>query len=282
MKTHLFNAPIEAWPNLILEAVVSLYNKVFPDRVRAVFQLGSRTEGAEATVSDMDLVIVFKQDFQSEAEMRLADDILAQCQQISPIRLDAEVISEANLRYFDPGDVRISRGGALVYGEDNRADWWPPPTVEEYRDFMWRWSVKFVRAMHRSPTLTLPLAAPIPDDQFLGYTIVHRPAWYPGGETQGTKELVATVCWVATTFLANAGVIVHSRAECLQQLRANSGDDWAHLVLTVYDRCKTQWDYKVPTCEGEQAELSALCVRAKGFFEHFVEECPVELRGVSQ
>lgn len=276
--THLFNAPSHTWPSLVLRSVIELYNKVFPDRVRAVFELGSRTEGSAATISDIDAIIIFKEDFLSRAEMQLADDVLAQCQLISPFRLDVEVISESNLKGIDPCDVRISRGGTLIYGEDNRMDWWPTPSLDKYQDFMWRWSTMFVGAMHRSTTLPLPIEAPLPEDLYLGYTKVHRPAWYPAGTTHGTKELVATICWAATALLANVGVIVGSRAECLERLHTNVNDEWVHLVKTVYSKCKTQWDYEVPTDQNEQKELQALCIQALEFFNYFVKECPVQFR----
>lgn len=277
-KRHLFNEPKDEWPRVILEGVITLFETVLPGRVQAVFELGSHSEDMAATVSDIDAFIVLKGDFQSDRELTLVDEVLAQCRLISPYRLDIDVIAEKNLRAIDPNNIRVAKGGRLVYGTDNRTDWWPPIKLDAYKEHIWAWSAGFVRGMHHTSKLCSPLKAPNPQDRFLGYTKVHRAAWYPFGVTEGTKELVASVCWVATAKLAAFGIMAKSRGECLDNVRGALDGHWSDLVLTLYDNCKSVWDYRVPSDEASRQHLEALCHQSLHFFEEFVTECPEEYR----
>lgn len=269
--THLFSAPQELWPELVLSAVIQLYDVVFPDRVRSVYKLGSRAEGAAGSTSDIDAIIVFKGNFRSDEEISLADAVASQCNLISPLRLDLTVIAEENRRDLDPRDIRLTQGGILVFGEDTRSKW-PAPKVEEYQQFILDWALLFVLPLHRVKEFKSPLSAPDPRDSFLGYTKVHRVAWYPAGTETGTKEFVAAICWVATAMLAlGSDVIVSSRSECIEQVPIHLEGRWSRLVQTAYHRCRGDWSYEVPKSEAGRVELSELCNEALAFFNVFAK-----------
>lgn len=92
--------------------------------------------------------------------------------------------------------------------------------------------------------------------------------------TTGTKELVAMVCWLATTLLAlDAEVFAGTRGEAVRLYRAHgekSPDEreWSELVHRIYTRCKLDWGYRVPEHPSERAELRALCGKTLDFANH--------------
>lgn len=88
--THLLNVPKADWAETIVQAVARLYADVFPGRSRAVYISGSRAEGSSAEISDIDGGIIFHGQFKDPAE-----EALAHCRRISPLRLDIDLTCAA-------------------------------------------------------------------------------------------------------------------------------------------------------------------------------------------
>jgi hypothetical protein len=196
--------------------------------------------------------------------------VVAACSLISPIRLDVWPESEATLLIED---VRLKLGSHLVAGEDVRAQL-PLPTPEAHARYITGWPNSFIRRLHDGARLVPPLSHPIPTDAFYGYTQVRIQPWYPQETTQGTKEMVAAVCWTATALLSlQLGVAgyVGTKGEAISRYRDAGDAEWGGYVAQVYACCKGAWHYAVPDAARERAELRALCGRALAFFNHYLD-----------
>lgn len=254
----------------IVRALAALYQSIFPERIRAVYLIGSRAEQSAATISDIDGVILFKDTFLDDSEKDLAQKIMAHCQLLSPIRLDMALFAEDDKRLTSGVDVRLKLSGHLIAGEDIR-DRLPLPPVDAYQAYIRDWIVSFLIAIHDLDELKYPLTYPDANDEFFGYTRVRALAWYPHGTSAGTKELVSTICWVASALLAfEAEVFVPSRAECLRLSNLHLPVQWADFIQKSYQRCKVDWDYKVPNKYSERQELHQICQQALAFFNEYL------------
>lgn len=270
--SHLFNLPRAQWPSTILEAITQLYCAIFPERIRAVYVMGSYAENSAASVSDVDAAIIFKESFIDDSEEGLAQRVMEHCRLLSPLRLDVGVVAEDDARLRTGVDVRLKLGSQLLYGEDIR-NAIPLPSIDAYRDHMRNWTAYFLKALHDVEELRFPLAYPDPNDRFFGYTRLRAKPWYPAGVESGTKELVATVCWTATGLLAfEAGHFVGTRAECIRTSRKLLAPEWGELVGETYQKCKQEWDYEVPAREEERLILRQICEQARRFFNFYGEK----------
>jgi hypothetical protein len=269
MKAYRLQASLgEARADAIVRGIVSRYETCFPGRVRSYYLLGSYADATTVAISDIDLVVVFRGSFQDQAEEERARRVVHACQLISPIRLDITAYSEATLR---PEDVRLKLGSVLVYGEDIR-ERLPLPDPAAHARYITGWTNWFIQRLHDVEGLPLPLCYPDPDGEFFGYDRKRVDAWYPPEVTQGTKELVATVCWTTTALLSlQRGRFVGTKAEAVRQYAEAVGGEWAPFIEGLYTLCKGRWRYTVPNEEGERRELRALCEQTLPFLNHYLD-----------
>jgi predicted nucleotidyltransferase len=237
--------------------------------VAKYYLLGSyAADATPVPTSDIDLVVVFKGSYRDAEEEEAARRARDACQMVSPIRLDIMVESEARLR---AEDVRLKLGSVLVYGEDIRGQI-PLPDPAAHTRYITNWANIFIARLHDTDRATFPLRYPDPDGAFFGYDRKRVDAWYPPEVTQGTKELVATVCWTATALLSlQAGQFAGTRADAVRLYAEAVGDEWAPFVQNLYTQCKGQWRYRVPEAADERRELRALCARTLSFLNHYLE-----------
>ena len=252
--------------------MIDLLTMVFPDRIRAVYLAGSRIEATAATVSDIDGTIIFKERFLNTQEAAQVEALLSHCRLLSPLRLDMTLIAED-----DPSittavrDVRLKLGTHLVYGEDIR-DQIPLPTLGAYQSYLREWVESFLCPIHDIDTLQVPLTYPEPEDEFYGYTRKRAIPWYPADVTSGTKEWAATICWVATAWLAlEHNCFVASRAICIELAKQRLPTPWGDFVKMVYRQCKHEWDYQVPREPSARQQLRHLCEQSLSFFNDYLE-----------
>ena len=107
---------------------MDLYEATFPGRIRSVYLIGSRSDGTQATVSDIDGCIIFKDSFVPR-EVERARDVMAACRRLSPIRLDFAIAAEDDEKLQNGVDVRLKLGEHLIFGEEIRVNI-PLPTSE--------------------------------------------------------------------------------------------------------------------------------------------------------
>src|SRR5579872_1940050 len=117
LSPNFQSAVTDARANALIRGIVSLFEIVFPGRVRGYYLLGSYGEGTTVALSDIDLMLLFRGAFQAGEEETI-NRVSEACGLLSPVRLDIMVQSEAALRIED---VRLKLGSVLVAGEDVRA-----------------------------------------------------------------------------------------------------------------------------------------------------------------
>lgn len=269
---HLFSTPRAEWPQWIVQGLIDLLTMVFPNRIRAVYLAGSRVEATAASVSDIDGTIIFKDRFLDAQEAVRAAALVSHCRLLSPLRLDMTILAEDDPTITtDVRDVRLKLGAHLVYGEDIREQI-PLPALADYQAYLREWVEKFLCPIHDIDTLQGPLVYPEPEDEFYGYTRKRAVPWYPAEVTSGTKEWVATICWVATAWLAlEHGCFVPSRAACIELAKQHLPAPWNDFVAAVYQQCKHEWDYQVPQEQSKRKQLRHLCKQSLSFFNDYLE-----------
>jgi hypothetical protein len=253
----------------ILTGIIDLMDAVFPDRILGIYLLGSFAEGTTVTLSDIDLIILFR-GILSIDEGEIFARVVEACGLLCPIRLDITAYSEA---MFRAEDVRLKLGSVCIAGEDVRARL-PLPTPEEHARYITNWANFFVCRLHDRQRLSLPLTYPESVDAFYSYARVRIPEWYPPETVSGTKELVATVCWVATALLSlmrGAAGYVATKGEAVRRYEEMEDGEWGAYVATVYAHCRGAWRYEVPAGAHEREQLRALCAQALPFFNHYLE-----------
>lgn len=268
METYILEASLgDARSDAIVRGLVGLFELFFPGRVRGYYLLGSYADATPVAISDIDLAIIFKDSFRHAEEAEAAQRAIEACRLISSIRLDVTPQSEAELR---AEDVRLKLGSALVYGEDIR-ERLPLPDPAAHARYITHWANAFVRRLHDADHIPFPLRYPDPDGEFYGYDRKRVDAWYPPEVTQGTKELVATVCWTATALLSlQAERFAATKADAVRLYAEAVGGEWAPFVQDLYALCKGRWQYEVPPAEDERRQLRALCARALPYLNHYL------------
>ena len=267
---NLFNAPPTAWRRMIVDGISRALEAAFPGTVRAIYLLGSEVEGTPAAFSDVD-VVVFVHDAVSSPTRGSIDAMLEALRWVSPLRLDVTVSGVEDGPFSRASaDPRVKLGAEIVVGEDIRS-LLPAPTIVSFREWIRPWPFEFLAVMFDG-SLEHPLADPDPGDEFRGYTRVRAPNWYPAQVAAGTKEWVATVCWMATFRLAfECDRIVTSRGEAVAAFRTEIGGADAEFVSAIYEDGKRKWDYGVPTAPDDRRRLATLADTFRGFADRFLE-----------
>jgi hypothetical protein len=251
----------------ILRGLISLYELLFPKRIRGYYLFGSYSDASAGAISDIDMSILFKDRFGDATEENKAYGLRDACALLCPIRLDLPISSEEQLQ---PEDVRLKLASVLLYGEDIR-DTLALPTPAVYSRYITEWPLHFMKRLHEAKVLRYPLSYPQPDAEFYGYTQIRIPQWYPSSMHVGIKELVACVCWAATALLAlQTGHPVGKKADAVKMYAELIADEWAEFIQTIYGKCAQQWSYHVPENPDDRLLLKDLCRQMVSFENHFL------------
>lgn len=257
----------------MLRTLVSTFELAFPHRVRGYYVIGSYAERTAVPLSDLDCCILFKHDFESQAEHHRARQLSQQCAQSSPIRLDAIPCSEATCGTLHSVlQVALTLGSMLVYGEDVRSTL-PLPQQPTYAQTLVQGAFRFIAGLRGQEQLSVShVEYPDPGDEFYGYTHLHIREWYPPGLNESTKELVATVSRIAAAQVAvRAHQYVPGKSQAIQLYRAQIGGRWAPFVEKLFELCKRQWQYLIPEGRSERVQLRALCEQMLEFENEFLQ-----------
>lgn len=238
-----------------------------PDRLRAVYALGSYADESAVATSDLDLVFIVAGGFQDDERARI-QALLAECAAQAAGELDGEVADEASL--LAGASPTLKLGSRLLWGEDvrPRLPLMPPAiwTRDRMHSSYWRLGGLFDRPL----PLVIPLDYPDPDDAFGGYA--RRPVHLPNGCMEpGTRDLMRAVGWMATALLAyQAGQYVATKRACAPMYREFIGDEWSDLLDDLAVWVRGAWQYRIPAAPGERARLRAICTRTLAFENHFL------------
>jgi hypothetical protein len=122
----------------------------------------------------------------------------------------------------------------------------------------------------RTAPVRSPLTYPDPAGEFFGYD--RRPVRLADGSLESsTRDLIRATGWEATALIAwRAGGYVARKSDCHRLYQQHIGDKWAPLLATIYQNCRQQWNYRIPTSPADRALLRQLCGRALEFENAFL------------
>lgn len=244
----------------ILLAIITIYETVFPQRIRGYYLIGSYGDDSAIVGSDVDLMIVFKGTV-SPTEYAQQDSIKASCRTLCPLHLDLPIIAEADFEKSDT--VALKQGSKFIYGTDTR-DSIPSPTHDVYLQSISTPTQRGLTFRFRQERITLPLDYPVPDDPYLGYI----PHPYVISSTP-IKLWVLNVGWLATFLVVyHAEVYIPSKRHMLKAYETHIGDEWRDFIAAVYENGRNRWAYQIPEEPKDYDLFLDLCRRTLAFENH--------------
>lgn len=264
----LASSTMNAAVDRLLETVITRFAVTFPQRVGSAYLQGSYADNSGVATSDVDLLIVFREQLTGDEQAR-TEALAEHCVQESTIELDIEIADEASLmKGIWP---TLKDGSMLVYGTDIRASLPLIPLAEWTRDRMHTSLWRTVSLCQRSSVLTYPLTYPDPEGEFYGYDR-RTVKLADGREVACTRDLIRLVGWSATAMLAfQRGLYVARKRDCHRLYREHIGGEWTSLLEDIYSLCRGRWHYLLPDTVEERTQLRAICERVLGFENHFLE-----------
>jgi len=251
-----------------LRGTIGIFETIFHDRIRSYYLIGSFADGtAISSVSDVDGIILFKNDFLDGAEQEKAWRTTNNCALLTTLELDLAAVPESSIIRY--GHVVLKFNSTLIYGEDIRGNI-PLPDIDIYGQSLLFDAYRFLaRVRGNPPFLTFPLEYPNPNAKFFGYT--QRMRTIDGTEKTSTKELINCVGKAALAMVTVQGrVHVKNKADCIVQYRNHIGDEWGDLLEDIFLKWRNQWHYRIPDDDRQQQELRILCQRTLEFENHFL------------
>lgn len=251
-----------------LRGVLSIFESVFPERIRGYYIVGSYADGSSLATSDIDLTIVFKGCFEHEQELTKAQFVRDACTLISSVEVDVEIVDEETLAQGMWPDLKLN--SLLIYGEDVR-DRFPLLPIKQ-------WTCKRMHAAYwlmthlfeRNGAVAYPLDYPDPLAEFYGYD--SRRLRLPNGEeVKCTRDLMRVTGWAATAILAfQAGEYVARKSDCHKLYREYIDVEESRILQDIYEKCRGRWNYLLPVELTEREQLRAICERTLDFENHFL------------
>ena len=252
----------------LLSSFIDLCEMTFPERIRCYFLLGSYSDGSAVEDSDIDMGVLFKEDFH-EGERDHFKEFLHDCNLLSPIRLDITPVAEASYTEATPG----VKAAVLLYGENALAHI-PQLPLERtlpftiFGAFHHPWLLR-----RKEPGLTYPLGYPDPEGEFYGYE--RWGSFYGGGSFgPGIRILVNSVTMIATALLGlKAHQQVGTKSRSIYDYKKYVHDDWTSYLINLYETCKTEWRYKLPETQEDRDFLHDLCKQTLDYENAFFSYC---------
>src|SRR5829696_8816255 len=121
----------------ILRGAVSLWEAVFPERIRGYYLGGSYANATATPTSDLDLTILFKDYYRGQAESDRAQHLCVAIEALHPaIFVDMGYVSEQSLQQADRVSlaIQLKMSSCLMYGEDIRDQITAIPDARYMRD----------------------------------------------------------------------------------------------------------------------------------------------------
>ena len=252
-----------------LRESIALIEQQLPDRVRGYYLVGSYAYGEAQPASDIDLIVVLKDELGQADRQRFAA-ARAECERISLLPLDLTLDSES--KFLRVGGVWFQTASLLVYGEDIRPRIPRKPVVNHIRDLMHAMFPLLTRVRGNSALLTFPLSYPDPTGILYGYDTRYSGSNDP--QRTCTKDLVTNVLAAAnalTLLTAQRYVGSGKKSDIPRQYAIWIGDEWATLIEEVVELCRIRWGYRMPEAEADIAHLRGLCQQALGFENAFLQ-----------
>jgi hypothetical protein len=256
----------------ILGALVGLFVAAFGERIHSAYLVGSQADGTAGAGSDIDLRIVFRDDF-LPGELERFAQVRRHLRDLSPLEIDCPPLSQQRLLTDEDWlheTLSIKMASRWLYGPDLRPEL-PLPALDAFTRHVSAAPILFMRRLRGNPPrLSLPLGYPDPGGPFLGYNARLSPLDPPEGNL---KLLVQVPGFIASSLLAiQAGQIVASKNAWLEAYRAHIGGPWLPYLETLYRRVRLDWAYAVPDPPEERAELQGLCRQTLQYENYYLAE----------
>lgn len=252
-----------------IQAIVVLFETLFPQRVIGYYVEGSYADQTAVTTSDLDLTLVFQEQFATANERTLAQQVVSACQQLSALELDITLAEEADLRQH--ADPVFKLGARLLYGQEIRDTVKLIPLAAWARQRMHAAYWLMINVFHRPKPVHAPLAFPNPQDPFYGYA-ARMMTLADGSQIPTTRNLIRVTGWIATARIAyEAQHYVVRKRDCVPGYRQMINDEWTPLLEQIDGRCRSAWHYCIPTTLAEQAELRTILENTLAFENHFLQ-----------
>jgi hypothetical protein len=252
-----------------IQGIVGIFEAAFPQRIRSYYLVGSYVDGSATPFSDIDIRVIFKDDFEAGEEERMLR-IRNNCRLISPIAIDCPPLSEARLLHDENWlhePLGIKSDGRLLFGEEIRHAFSEPDFDAYVRNVTAVPVNRFSRIRNQSP-LIFPLDYPDPEGDFYGYDDTSGPDW---AKIQGTKNLVHMLGFAATCLIAiQARRIVTRKSDWLKIYKETINDQWTPLLENIYLQCKELWLYCIPENEVERGQLREFCRQTLAFENYYL------------
>ncbi len=267
-EIKLINSTHNDYIDTMLQETIALLNTRFPDRIHSYYIEGSYANNSGITTSDIDLLIVFKENFKNEQESIEAETFALHCAVPYSVELDVVLLSEHDLSRGASPNFKM--GSILLYGQDLRSHV-PLISLSEWtRDRMHSSCWRTTHLFNRKPVIAYPLDYPDPSAEFYGYDA--RKLRLPDGqEVNCTRDLIRLVGWSATALIVfKAGRYVARKSDCHKIYQECFQDEWGQFLQDIYEQCRGRWNYLIPKDGEERKMLRSLCRRTLAFENHFL------------
>ena len=254
--------------NANLYGFVGLAEMAFPGRIHSYFMLGSHVTNEAVGASDVDVLMVFRDQFQ-EGERERFEFFRRYASAVSRWPLDVTGTDERQL--FSEGAVNLKRSSVLLMGEDVRERIPLMPMDAWVRHCMYRPFIFMERARSRAEDAPLRYPLDYPDAGGAMYGYDHRMHIERDGSMhRSIKELVSLSGWITSARVArDAGLWTASKSEAIELYQQRMNDEWGPLFGAIL-ACRRRWGYRLPEAPEDEAHLRALCARVLGAENHFL------------
>lgn len=251
-----------------VQALVKRFESLFPQRVVGYFVEGSYADQTAIATSDLDLTLVFRDQFVTPEERQQAQEAVTACRQLNTLELDITLVEEGELRRG--ADPMFTLGARLLYGQEIRNTIPLIPIELWARQRMHAAYWLMIHVFNRPQPVVAPLTFPDAHDPFYGYAnrVMHLA---DGSVIPTTRNLIRVTGWIATARLAyEAQHYVVRKRDCVPAYRSLINDEWTPLIAQIDARCRSAWGYRIPSTSDEQAELRAILCDTLFFENHFL------------
>lgn len=239
---------------MVLGIAAERIKQSFGDQILACYVIGSHADGTAVSKSDMDLVVIFKEQAEDDDKRSLQSLCKALAGELT-IPIDLEILDERKLK--STTDPVLKLGSHLLFGSDIRPELSLLEIEAWARDRLHTSYWRSIALFDRPSKVTLPLDYPA-EDPFFGYVI-----------SGSTRTLVRHISWAATALIAHqARTYVVRKADFPRIYRSTINDEFSDYLENLYEQCKVEWDYQIPD---NSADLAELCRQTLAFENHFMD-----------
>lgn len=253
--------------DLVLQAVIAIYEAAFPDQILGYYVDGSYADQTSVSGSDIDLTIVLDEGAAHDVPDRI-QQIASRCSALAKVEID---VGSSRPVDFAPGlPPQLKFGSVLLLGTDVR-DRFPVMPMDAWtRDRMHTSYWRIASLFGRPKIVRRPLDYPDPRGEFYGYDARTIP--FGGAQAvPSTRDLVRSVGWAATALVAlRAGRYVTRKRDSHLAYRDVVGDGWTEWLDELMNACRQRWQYRVPETSADRQSLRRLCARTLAFERHYL------------